>query len=55
MLGAAAYSEFPPCDAVIEHVPGATGLTAFPTKIQIDVELLVRVTVRPEEAEAVSA
>lgn len=50
-LSAAEYSEFPPCDAVMEQVPGPAGRTVEPETAQTDGELTVRVTVKPEEAE----
>jgi hypothetical protein len=48
---AAEYVEFPPCEAVIEHVPGASGTTVFPEIRQIVGVLLVNVTVNPDDAE----
>jgi len=50
-FSAAEYSEFPPCDAVMEQVPGPAGRTVEPETAQTDGELTVRVTVKPEEAE----
>ena len=41
---------FPPCEAVIEQVPAATGVTLFDETVQTDPELLVSVTASPEEA-----
>ena len=53
-LSAAEYSEFPPCDAVMEQVPGPAGRTEEPEMVQTDGELIVKVTVKPDDAENVS-
>jgi hypothetical protein len=39
---------------VIEQVPAATGVTLVEETVHTDPELLVRVTVKPDEALAVS-
>ena len=51
---AAEYELLPGCEAVMEQVPAANGVTCDPLTVQIDPELLVRVTSRPDEALAVS-
>lgn len=40
---------------MIEQVPAATGVTLDDETVQIDPELLVSVTLKPDEALAVSA
>lgn len=44
----------PGCEAVIEQVPAATGVTLVEETVHTDPELLVRVTDNPDEALAVS-
>ncbi len=49
-LGAAEYVAFPGCEAVIEHVPTATGVTREPLTVQILGELLWKFTDRFDDA-----